>query len=102
MVDPVSIRHPVRTGLILVGAGIALAIVAVVVGLANGGFQLPGYGGMTEQQRAEVERAEALATGPAIAAVVVFLAGVAFLLVALGRRMGGRDGQAARVGRHVT
>ena len=82
-------RHPFRIGLALVAAGVVLAIVAVVILFANGGFQLPGYGGMTEQQRAEMDRAGALSIGPAVAAVVAFLVGVGFLVVALVRRKGG-------------
>ena len=86
-----SVRHPLRVGLVLVATGVALAIVAVVVLLATGGFQLPGYGGLTEQQRAEMDRAEALSAGPAIAAVMAFLVGLGFLVVALVRRKGGRN-----------
>ena len=67
------------------------AIVAVVVLLAAGGFQLPGYGGLTEPQRAEMDRAEALSTGPAIAAVMAFLVGLGLLVVALVHRKGGRN-----------
>ena len=77
--------------MVLVATGVALAIVAVVVLLAAGGFQLPGYGGMTEQQRAEMDRAEALSTGPAIAAVMAFLVGLGLLVVALVHRKGGRN-----------
>lgn len=74
-------RHPFRAGVLLVGLGVVLAVVAEVFWLATGGYEYSASGTPTPEQWAEIQRTNRLAAGMGVAAVVAF--GVGLLVVAV-------------------
>lgn len=80
-------RQHRRTGTWMFLGGVVVALGAIVLWFALGGFQLPGYGGMTNEAQATSERATNVATPFLVVGVLLAIAGMITGVV----RMAGRS-----------
>src|SRR4051794_40822344 len=85
--EPVTVRHPLRAGVLLVASGVVLAVVAEVFWVVTGGYEYSAPGTPTQEQWAEIQWTKHLAAAMGVAAVMAFAAGLSVVAATVMRQL---------------